>query len=232
MKINSKIIVALDVDSLDKAKKLTGLLYPKVKIFKIGLAMISSGDALELVKYIHKLGGRVFYDGKFNDIPNTVGMAAKAVSKLGIDMFTVHVSAGAEALRAAVRNKGRAKVIGVTVLTSIKDSDCRNIFGVSSDKKVVQFAGLLLKEKADGIVCSAKEAVILRNSGKFNDLKIITPGIRPSWSLSGDQSRAVTPKEAVSSGADYLVIGRPVTSPSKNIGGPIRALDRILKEIA
>ncbi|MDP3697312.1 MAG: orotidine-5'-phosphate decarboxylase [Candidatus Taylorbacteria bacterium] len=229
--MTQKIIVALDTSNLNGAKKLVKTLWPRVKFFKIGLEMINTGQAPELIRFIKKLGGRVFYDVKLNDIPNTVAKTSKVISGLGIDMFTVHASAGREAIRAAIRNKGRSKVIGVTVLTSLGDNVCKVIFGDMPSKKVMQLTDMLLKEGADGIVCSYAEAKLIRKFKRFKKLKIIIPGIRPSWASQNEQKRTATPREAIESGADYLVIGRPVTDPPKKIGSPSTALDIIIKEL-
>lgn len=217
-----KIIVALDMSNLARAKRLIKELWPRVKFFKIGLEMINTGQAPELIKYINKLGGKIFYDIKLNDIPNTVGRAAKVISRFGVWGFTVHGSSGMEAVRAAVENKGKTRVIGVTTLTSLK----------TPGRGVVRQAELLVEEGVDGIVCSAEDIRSLKEFKKFQSLKVIVPGIRPVWADKNDQRRSTTPKEAIMAGADYLVIGRPITSPPKKIGSSLRAVDAIIKEIS
>jgi|SRR3989338_2367501 len=236
---SDKIIIALDTYSLNKAKRLVRILYPKVKFFKIGLELVNTGQAPELIKYINKLGGKVFYDTKLNDIANTVEKTAKVISKLGVWCWTIHASAGEEAIGAAVKNRGRSKIFGVTVLTSFGDSESKIIFGTSLNKKVLRFVDMLLKKGVDGIVCSAAEARLIRRfyarGGSVFDrknLKIITPGIRPVWADKNEQNRIATPIEAIKSGADYLVIGRPITNPPRHVGSALRALDLILKEIS
>ena len=211
--MDNKIIVALDVDDIKKAKKLVKLLWPKVRFFKIGLEIINTGQAPELIKYINKLGGNVFYDIKLNDIPNTVAKTARVISRLGVWGFTIHVSAGREAIRAAVYNKGRSKVIGVTILTSSN----------ASISKVVQLVRMMAKEGADGVVCSAREASVVKRFG----LTVITPGIRPKWAQKNDQKRTTTPKEAITAGSDYLIIGRPITDSANSL----EALIKIIEEI-
>lgn len=230
--MKDRIIVALDVSDISKARELVNSLYLKVKFFKIGLEMINTGQGPELITYINKLGGKVFYDIKLNDIPNTVAKASKVISGLGVDMFTVHASAGREAIREAVKNRGKSKIIGVTVLTSLEDDECLSVFGAKPDVKVIQFADMLMELGADGMVCSVSEAKLLRKFKRFKSLKIITPGIRPVWADKNDQRRSTTPKEAIMAGADYLVIGRPITSPPKKIGSSLRAVDAIIKEIS
>ena len=230
-KIGSGIIIALDTSDLNNAKRLVKALLPRVKFFKIGLELINTGKAPELIKFIHGLGGKVFYDVKLNDIPNTVGGAVKVISKLEVAMISVHASMGRESLRVAVKNKEKSKIIGVTVLTSLKDKECRNIFGENSKNKVLNFADMLIAEKCYGIVCSANESKLLRRFKRFNNLIIITPGIRPVWAALNDQTRAITPKKAIDAGADYLVIGRPITAPPRKIGSSRDALNLIIKEI-
>ena len=203
MKNRDKIIVALDTYDLKIAKKLVKELRPKVKFFKIGPELINTGKAQELIRFINKLGGQVFYDIKLNDIPNTIGKTVKVISKLEIWGFTIHASAGGEAIREAVRNKGRSKIIGVTVLTSISDTECKSIFGRRSKDKVIQFAGMLLEEGADGIVCSPLEAKNIRDYKRFKDLRIVTPGIRPVWSDNNEQERRATPAEAIQAVPDH-----------------------------
>lgn len=217
MKNSEKIIVALDIDSLDKAKKLVKTLWPRVKFFKIGLEMISTGEAPELIKWVNQLGGKIFYDIKLNDIPNTIARTVRVISRLKVWGFTVHASAGEEAIRAAVANKRKAKVIGVTIPTSLE----------TLPQNVIKLAEVLVKEGVDALVCSAQEAAVLKRFRKI----IIVPGIRPAWSLSNDQKRFCSPAEAIKAGADYLVIGRPITYPPKEIGSSLDALNAIIKEI-
>lgn len=116
MDIKDRIIVALDIDSLEKAKCLVEDLAPHVRCFKIGLELITAIGAPTVIEFIHALGGRIFYDGKFDDIPNTVGAAARAIARLNVAMFNVHASAGIDAMAAAVANKGQSLVLAVTVL--------------------------------------------------------------------------------------------------------------------
>lgn len=227
---SDKIIVALDTHSLNKAKRLVKTFWPKVKFFKMGLEMINTGQAPELIKFIKELGGKVFYDAKLNDIPNTVGKAIKVISKLGVDMVSVHVSAGKQAIEAAVRNKGRNKIIGVTVLTSIDNKECINIFGNSAKNTIIKFADMLVNERCYGIVCSPQEVRLLRKFKQFNSLKMVTPGIRPTWANKNEQKRTATPQKAIEAGADYLVIGRPITKPPAGISQD-EALDLILGEM-
>ncbi len=231
MRLTEKIIVALDVNNLTDAKNLVQMLLPYVRCFKIGLELMSSVGTPQAVECIHSLGGEVFLDGKFNDIPNTVAKACKATSQLGVKIFNVHASAGVDALKAAVQNKGNSILLAVTVLTSIDDAASENIFGANTQDKVLQFALDAKKAGIDGIVCSAQDLKLFSKHEELSSLLKITPGVRPHWSQTNDQRRVLTPKEALELGADALVIGRPITDPPLQVGTPIDAIKKVLGEI-
>jgi len=232
MKPQDRIIVALDVSTLAEVEALVRELAPHVGLFKVGLELLTAVGAPKVVEFVHSLGGQVFYDGKFDDIPNTVGGAAKAVAGLNVKMFDVHASAGRKAVEAAAANKGNSLLLGVTVLTSIDREECVSIFGGAPGPKVLQFARMLLEANADGIVCSPRELGLLGEQEGLDDLYWVTPGVRPSWAAVGDQKRVMTPGEAIRAGADYLVIGRPITKPPAEIGTPADAAKKIAEEIA
>jgi orotidine-5'-phosphate decarboxylase len=231
-KIKDRIIVALDVDSLDKARFLVEHLAPHVGCFKVGLELLTAVGAPQAVEFIHSLGGRVFLDGKFNDIPNTVAGAAKAAAKLGVKMLNVHASAGIEAMRAAVDNKGQSLVLAVTVLTSLGEDDVCHIFGSPIEDKVLQLARDAMIAGCDGIICSPQELKFLGEQRELDGLLKVTPGVRPLWAAAGDQKRIMTPGEAIKAGATALVIGRPITKPPPEIGSPADAAQKIVEEIA
>ena len=227
-----RIIVALDVNDLTKAESLVRKLGSYVSCFKVGLELLTAVGAPKVVEFIHSLGGEVFYDGKFDDIPNTVGRAAKAVADLNVKMFNIHASAGIEAMRAAVDNKGKSKVLAVTVLTSLEENNAHLIFGSPSKAKVLQFAREAKLAGCDGIICSPPELELLGKNKELCDLIKVTPGVRPAWAAANDQKRVMTPAEAIKAGATFLVIGRPITDPPKEIGGPLQAVTKIAEEIA
>lgn len=246
MEAKDRIIVALDVDSPDKAISLVEELSPHVGFFKVGLGLIYSilssliilteEEAIDLLKKVRQLAqllkGAAFLDVKFDDIPNTVADASLAVSRMRLSMFNVHASAGKKAVANAVANKGDSLVLGVTVLTSIDGEECISIFGDEPDNKVLGFARMLSDVGADGIICSSQELLSLSGATAFDGLLKVTPGIRPKWAVKGDQSRIMTPADAVKAGADHLVIGRPIRQPPKEIGSPAEAAKRIAEEIA
>jgi orotidine-5'-phosphate decarboxylase len=223
-----RIIVALDVPGIIEAKALVAELAPHVGYFKVGLELITAIGAPAAVALVKAAGGRVMVDAKFNDIPNTMAGAARSAAALGIDIFTVHASAGRSAVAAAVKAAPACVVAGVTVLTSMSEADCFDVFGCPVEDKVAEFEADLRHAGAGAIVCSPKDLPAL----SFRELTRITPGIRPTWAPSGDQKRAMTPLEAVRTGADLLVIGRPITAPPPGVGGPAEAAKRIADEIA
>ena len=247
MEPKDRIIVALDVDTPEKALSLVRDLAPHVGCFKIGLefitAMLASlitaqsdeeaGSIFRVIRELFRLlDGNVLWDGKFADIPNTVGGASAQIDRMHLKMFNVHASAGPEAIAKAVAGKGKSLVLGVTVLTSIDGDMCRSIFGKDPGEKVLQFADWLVDAGADGIICSSKELDVLAGAGVSRDLLRVTPGIRPQWAVKGDQKRVMTPADAIKAGANYLVIGRPIREPPKEIGSPVDAAKKIAEEIA
>lgn len=240
-----RIIFPLDVNKVDEAIALVRKLNPYVGLFKIGLEFINSmlasliavseKEAAENLAKIRTLfsllEGKIFWDGKFDDIPNTVAGASASVVKIGVKMFNVHASAGKESVKKAVENKGKALVLGVTVLTSIDERECKSIFGDKPGPKVVMFARMLKEAGADGIICSPQELEFLSKYREFDDMLKITPGVRPDWAAAGDQKRVMTPFEAIIFGATGLVIGRPIRSPPEGVGDSIQAALKIQEEI-
>jgi orotidine-5'-phosphate decarboxylase len=226
------LIYALDVDSIAKTTTYIDALSPYVGYFKIGLELIMSAGAPQVINHIHRHGGQIFFDGKFCDIPNTVGAAARAVSSLGVKMFNVHGSCGKEAIRAAADNKANSLLLVVTVLTSLDDAECERIYGTIAQNKVIQFAHDAKEAGADGVICSAKELELLAQVPELKGLLKVCPGVRPSWSEANDQKRTLTPAEAIRAGASHIVVGRPISTPPRGIGGPVEAAQNILSEIA
>jgi len=227
----NRIILALDVKTLAEVEHLVKLLSPFVGMFKVGLELLTAEGSASVISLIHSYGGKVFYDGKFNDIPNTVGEASKNVAKLGVKLFNIHASASMLSMQSAVANKGNSEVYAVTVLTSIDENNCNLIFGGSVKDKVLQMAREAKLAGCDGIVCSSQELEMLNTYKELKSLKKITPGIRPVFASVDDQKRVMTPSEAIKAGATYLVIGRPITSPPKGMTS-LEAAQLILNEIA
>ena len=222
-----KIIVALDVATNQEALKLASELSPHVGFFKIGLQLYTA-QGPGLARAIPFLGPKVFLDLKLHDIPNTVAKTVEAAGKLNVKMLTIHLTGGSEMIRAAVDARPNDMLIlGVTVLTSA-DAGTLNEVGIADniDNHVLRLANLGVRAGIDGLVASPFEAKFLRT--QFGDkIKIVTPGVRPSWSEAGDQKRFMTPRQAIDAGADYLVIGRPITAHSN----PREAIVKILEEL-
>ena len=212
---NSPIIVALDFADSSKALELLSRLDPQQCRVKVGKELFCRGGPV-LVDKVVKLGFDVFLDLKFHDIPNTVAQACTAAADLGVWMINVHALGGRkmmEAARAAVNLQARPPLlIAVTVLTSLDANDLLEIglAGAPQDN-VMRLAALAKQAGMDGVVCSPLEASALRatHGKKF---RLITPGVRPQGADKGDQKRTMTPAEALRQGADYLVIGRPITA--------------------
>ncbi len=224
-----RLIVALDVDSLDKAMPLVEQLAPHVGCFKVGLELLTSAGAPQVVKRLHDAGGSIFYDGKFDDIPATIAGASRAAAALGVKMFNVHASCGKESLAAAAKVKGKSILLAVTVLTSLDETACRHSFGMSPLEKVLAFARDAADSGCDGVVCSPKELEALSKDSATAKLLKVTPGVRPDWATAGDQKRTLTPGEAIRKGASYLVVGRPILQPPS--GTPADAAKRVVEEI-
>ncbi len=210
----ARVIVALDVPTAEAALALVAQLSPHPGLFKIGLQLfIAAGPAI--VREVRARGGRVFLDLKLHDIPNTVGRAVASASSLGAEMLTIHLSGGRAMIEAAVQAApSEMLLLGVTVLTSSDTGSLREI-GVASavEEQVTRLAGLGVDAGLRGLVASAHELRALR-AAHGDRVKIVTPGIRPAGTEAHDQKRAMTPAEALATGADYLVIGRPITAAS------------------
>jgi len=224
----SKVIIALDTQDEQKALDLVKLLKHRVSIFKVGLELFCS-QGPNIVKKINGLGCKVFLDLKFHDIPNTVAGAARAAISTGAFMFNVHASGGREMMskvRETVDNAGISEkpiVLAVTVLTSLDEGDLNDININKSPLDQVKTLALLTKETGlDGVVASPKEITAIREV-VGQDFIIVTPGVRPAWAQVGDQKRIMTPAEALEAGADYIVVGRPVTAAPD----PVEALDKL-----
>ncbi|HCG5235975.1 TPA: orotidine-5'-phosphate decarboxylase [Vibrio parahaemolyticus] len=213
--IDQKVIVALDYDNQADALAFVDRIDPASCRLKVGKEMFTLFGP-DFVRELHKRGFSVFLDLKFHDIPNTCSKAVRAAAELGVWMVNVHASGGEHMMTASREilepyGKDRPLLIGVTVLTSMEQSDLAGIgLNVEPQEQVIRLATLTKNSGLDGVVCSAQESSLLKNElGK--EFKLITPGIRPAGSEQGDQRRIMTPVDAIQAGSDYLVIGRPIT---------------------
>jgi orotidine-5'-phosphate decarboxylase len=222
------LIVALDVPKADEARTLVERLQGKVGLFKVGSQAFTAAGP-ELVREIVSRGERVFLDLKFHDIPNTVAGAVASASQLGVSLLTVHGLGGRAMLEAAVGALPAmgTRLLAITVLTSHDEAALGEI-GVAGGltDSVRRLARLAKDAGADGVVASPHEVALIREAcGR--DFLVVTPGIRPKGAATGDQARAATPASALAAGADYLVVGRPITEAAD----PAAAADRIVREM-
>jgi orotidine-5'-phosphate decarboxylase len=212
--MSSKLIIALDFSTKEQALQFIQPLSPQICKLKVGFELFVSVGP-DFVRQLVDNGFDVFLDLKFHDIPNTVASACKSASALGVWMMNVHASGGDKMMSAArqalMECNSKSKLIAVTVLTSMDQAQLSAInISETPENQVKHLAHLTKKASLDGIVCSAKEAQMLRkNIG--NDFLLVTPGIRPEGSAQGDQHRVMTPAEAKQAGVNYIVVGRPIT---------------------
>jgi orotidine-5'-phosphate decarboxylase len=228
---NSPIIVALDYPNADAALAMAANLDPKDCRVKVGKELFTRCGP-QILDGLHKQGFDVFLDLKFHDIPNTTANAVAVAADLGVWMVNVHASGGRRMMDACVEKlsafKQKPMLIGVTVLTSMQGEDLAELgLAISPLEQVMRLAALTKECGLDGVVCSSHEVIDLK--ARFGKrFKLVTPGIRPAFSVKGDQRRVMTPNEAVSAGSDYLVIGRPITQAED----PLKALELIHQELS
>lgn len=257
MQAKDRIIVALDVPTTAEALNLVKELHPYVGCFKVGLELLTSEGAPQVIKAIKDAGGKVFYDGKFMDIPNTIAGSVRPVTKMGVDIFNVHCLGGKEMMRVAkvtatetatLSGKPCPLILGVTILTSLSHDDMVELgvfkpLNIADQKELSdqkrkemewivahQLAYLAQESGLDGVIASPQEIKAIRAYCQPEFL-IVTPGVRPLWAATGDQKRVMTPGEAIKAGANYLVIGRPITKPPLEMHGAVEAAKKITDEI-
>src|SRR3990167_9013936 len=214
--MRERVIVALDVDNLDKVKEVVGMLAHEVGMFKIGKQLFTHAGP-QAVKLVQELGGEVFLDLKFHDIPNTVAKAAIEATRLGVKMFNVHASGSLEMMHLTVREVSRVCrqeglrrpiMLAVTVLTSLNKSDLQRV-GVDGEvaDQVIRLALLTRQAGVDGVVASPQEVASIRAACGRRFI-IVSPGVRPQRAKRNDQRRVMMPEETIRAGADYIVVGR------------------------
>ena len=216
--MKNPIIVALDVPEASAALKLAETVAPAVGAFKIGKELFVSAGP-DIVKRVRDTGSSVFLDLKFHDIPNTVAKAVASATRLDVQMLTVHTCGGSTMLERALEGANEAAeqtgnepplILGVTVLTSMDESDLHEVsVNKTPESQVIHLAQMATGAGLKGLVCSPKEIAPLREVLP-PEVQLVTPGIRPVGSETGDQKRVMSPAEAIEAGADWLVIGRPI----------------------
>lgn len=237
MQARDRIVLALDVNTSQEAVALVKDLIGCIGVFKVGMQLFSSTGP-DIVKRINDMGGRVFVDLKFHDIPNTVAAAGRVLTRLNCYMFNVHAAGGKEMMgRVAAEVADEASrlsvepplVLAVTVLTSISRLELENemfISGITLEDLAVKWALMAKEAGLSGVVCSPQEITAIREACG-QDFKIVTPGIRPAWAKKNDQKRITTPRQALDMGADFIVIGRPITEAEN----PREAAEKIIGEL-
>lgn len=229
---NPRVIVALDFRDGEQARQFVDRIQPGSCRLKIGKELFTR-EGPQLVRHFVERGHEVFLDLKFHDIPNTVARACEAAAALGVWMVNVHTSGGSKMMTAARKAVDDVKgqkplLIGVTVLTSMGSEDLRELgIHAEPEEQVARLARLARTASLDGVVCSPREAAMLRAElGK--EFLLVTPGVRPAGSSMDDQTRVLTPADAIRNGSDYLVIGRPITQS----GDPVATLAGVNNDIA
>jgi orotidine-5'-phosphate decarboxylase len=230
--VRERLLVALDTPALSAAEALVDRLAGVITHFKVGSVLFTAAGPAA-VEMVRQRGGRVFLDLKYHDIPATVGAAVEAAARLGVGLLTVHASGGATMLRAAVKaaraaGEMRPRILAVTVLTSLDRAILHGELGVpiAVEGHAAHLALLARDAGCDGVVASPREAARLRTILGSGAL-IVTPGIRPAGGRADDQVRTAAPAAAIRAGADYLVVGRPITEATD----PAAAAAAILAEI-
>jgi orotidine-5'-phosphate decarboxylase len=226
-----RLIVALDVPNAAEAQKLVNSIGNSASIYKVGKQLFTA-EGPDLVRDLVSSGRKVFLDLKYHDIPNTVASAVRSAAELNVAMLTVHASGGSKMLcaaaEAAAQSSSKPLVLAVTVLTSMADEDLLEIgIGGPAQDQVLKLAKLAHKAGVGGLVASPSELKALRQA-VGQEMQIVTPGVRPAGSDKDDQARVATPTEAVANGADYIVVGRPITGASN----PAEAARMIVEEIS
>ena len=232
-KAENKLIIALDYDNLKEAQESVENLGNNVDIYKVGLEIFLNTNG-KIIDYLHEKNKKVFLDLKFHDITNTVKAACEYAIKRNVFMFNIHCSNGSKTMREVAelvkKHNSNSILIGVTVLTNLSEEDIQEMFKSEMNLKelVLNMAKITKNSGMNGIVCSADEAKFIKEK-LGNDFVTVCPGIRPQFAINGkdDQSRIMTPYNAVKNNADFLVIGRPITK-SEN---PVKAAKSILQEI-
>jgi orotidine-5'-phosphate decarboxylase len=232
----ARIALALDVDNDRDALAIVAELKDSVGFFKVGHQLFTAYGP-DIVRRIIDMGGRVFLDLKYHDIPNTVAKASAEAVKLGVSIFNVHSLGGLDMMKAAAESARETAekhdlpaptVLAVTILTSMDEKSMRKELKItrSLQREVVHLARLAQRAGMHGVVASPQEIKMLRRTirGKF---VVLTPGVRPAWADKDDQMRVMTPGEAVRAGADYIVVGRPVLKASDRKA----AVEKILEEL-
>ena len=207
-----RLIVPLDVPTATEAREIVARIGEPVSFYKVGLELFATGEGMPLAGELKRAGKQVFLDWKLHDIGTTVQRAAAVLAQSGCDFLTVHGEP--QVMAAAVRGRGGSslKILAVTVLTSLSDSDLQEVgYAASARALVERRIHQAIAAGCDGVIASPHEAALARGLGG-RDFLVVTPGVRPDWAAKNDQARAATPLEALRAGASHIVCGRPITA--------------------
>ena len=202
---NKRLIIALDFKNIDEMSHFISNLDPQKCIVKVGLQLFIS-EGPKVLDFLSHRGFEIFLDLKLHDIPNTVRKSVEEISQFNVKLTTIHLQGGRDMIQAANEAKGNIKILGVSLLTSLDDSDTRELYNNDFNKQFDNLINLAMETKIDGIVCSSQELELIKDSSLIK----VVPGIRNQDS-SDDQKRVMASGEAYSNGADYIVVGRPIT---------------------
>ena len=202
---NKRLIIALDFKNIDEMSHFISNLDPQKCIVKVGLQLFIS-EGPKVLDFLSQRGFEIFLDLKLHDIPNTVRKSVEEISQYNVKLTTIHLQGGRDMIQAANQVKGDTKILGVSLLTSLDDSDTRELYNNDLEKQFNNLINLAKETKVDGIVCSSQELELISDPSLIK----VVPGIRNQES-SDDQKRVMTSSEAYSNGADYIVVGRPIT---------------------
>tara|TARA_B100000287_G_scaffold18808_1_gene18838 strand:+ start:836 stop:1495 length:660 start_codon:yes stop_codon:yes gene_type:complete len=205
-----KLIIALDFTDLEQVKKIIEHISPEHSMVKVGLQLYVN-EGKKILDYLTERGFEIFLDLKLHDIPNTINRTIKEISNFNVAMTTIHLHGGKDMIEAALESSSETKIIGVTILTSLNNSDINQIHGTNFDDQFTRIIELAENTKIDGIVCSPQELTLVK---ELNKIKVV-PGIRNEL-VNDDQKRTMSSVEAYKNGADFIVVGRPITE-AKNI---------------
>lgn len=232
-----RIVLALDVDSIDEVEEIVKELKDYVGFFKVGLQLIASTgfDSIDVIK---NNGGKVFLDSKFHDIPNTVAKASVNLLRKGVDFFNIHIQGGSKMISSTVKltreyakrnNIEQPTILGVTLLSSFGQKTLTEELNVNLniDEYVANLTKIAINSGINGVVASSIEAKEIRKTLNNDDFIIMCPAVRPTWSCVNDQIRVLTPKAAINYGVDYLIVGRPIICAENRIA----AINLIIDEI-
>ena len=203
-----KLIVALDFSNAEEVAQITSLLDPQKCVLKVGLQLYLA-EGQTILKQLTDQGFKIFLDLKLHDIPNTVHKAVAEIAQFNVLMTTIHLQGGAEMIEAAKSAAGSTKILGVSLLTSLDEKDTQQLYGNAFENQFNKLMTVAQSSSIDGIVCSPQELVKLHD---FNKLKVV-PGIRNAQT-EDDQKRTMSSKDAYAQGANYIVVGRPITQAS------------------